>query len=66
MSDMRYEYMAQLTDQNEDKRDSPALTVKIQGQKTTHHLQINEQISILEVEAAVKKLRNGKSPSQII
>ena len=26
------------------------------------HLPTNEQISILEVEAAVKKLRNGKSP----
>ena len=26
------------------------------------HLPINEQISILEVEAAVKNLRNGKSP----
>jgi len=55
--------MAQLTNQNEDKRDSPALySENTRPNPLLPHLPINEQISVLEVEAAVKKLRNGKSP----
>jgi len=65
------EYMAQLTDQNEDKRDSPALySENMRPNPLLPHLPINEQISIPEVEAAVNKLQMGNpqemTPSQII
>ena len=57
------EYMANLTDKNEEKRDSPTLYLEnTSPNPLAPHLTMNEQISIQEVGTVVKRLKNEKSP----
>jgi len=55
--------MANLTDKNEEKRDSPTLySENTCPNSPPLHLPMNERISIQEVGTAVKRHKNGKSP----